>query len=74
MKCHLPNNNNNEIKSTMRISQSNLNYLTEKVNRFKEGEIVYLTDLNKYVIYHNCQWEDLSDFQIKGENNITMSK
>lgn len=73
MKCHLPNNNNNEIKSTMRISQSNLNYLIEKVNRFKEGEIVYLTDLNKYVIYHNCQWEDLSDFQVKGENNITMS-
>lgn len=55
MKCHLPEKKDfyDNINATIHITQSNLEYLTNKVNRFKDGEIAYITDLNKYVIYRD---------------------
>lgn len=78
MKCHLPEKKDfyDNINATIHITQSNLEYLTKNVNRFKDGEIAYITDLNKYVIYRDNQWIDLSaskEVQIEGKNGIEMN-
>ena len=66
MKCNTPKN----IKSSSNLTMTSnvLKYLT-KQNRFQEGEVVYVTDTEKFMVYKDAEWIPLEAQKVKTEGN-----
>lgn len=66
MKCNTPKN----IKSSSNLTMTSnvLEYLT-KQNRFQEGEVVYVTDTEKFMVYKDAEWIPLEAQKVKTEGN-----
>lgn len=66
MKCNTPKN----IKSSSNLTMTSnvLEYLT-KQNRFQEGEVVYVTDAEKFMVYKDAEWIPFEAQKVKTEGN-----
>ena len=66
MKCNTPKN----IKSSSNLTMTSnvLEYLTEQ-NRFQEGEVVYVTDAEKFMVYKDAEWIPFEAQKVKTEGN-----
>lgn len=70
MKCKIPNYSPTKIYSTT------LAQLTEnkKTNRFKKGEIVFVTDKNQCMVYDGEQWVEIQEeMKVQGTSNIELT-